>query len=117
MTAAMMARILVESGKPFSVLMDDLPQYTMMKEKIPTPHGHAILKNLEDKFSGETLDRTDGIKIVRDRTWALVRASGTEPLIRIMVESNRKKNAQDLYSEVRQAVENALKDTGESRSS
>ncbi len=112
MTAATMTRILVESGKPFSVLLDDLPQYTMRKEKIPTPYGHAILKSLGNKFSGETLDRTDGIKILRDRTWALVRASGTEPLIRIMVESNRKKNAEDLYSEVRQAVENALKDAG-----
>jgi phosphomannomutase/phosphoglucomutase len=117
MTAAMMARILTETGMPLSALLDDLPQYTMIKEKIPTANSRAILNQLEAAFSDEKLDRTDGIKIVRDQAWALVRGSGTEPLIRIMVESNRKKNAEDLYREVREAVEIALRAAGESRSS
>jgi phosphomannomutase/phosphoglucomutase len=116
MTAAMMVRILIETGKPLSHLLDQLPQYTMIKEKIPTPHSHAILKSLDAAFSGEKLDRTDGIKIIRNRTWALIRASGTEPLIRIMVESNRKKNAEDLYREVHDAMKKVLRETGEPRS-
>jgi phosphomannomutase/phosphoglucomutase len=113
MTAAMMARILTASHIPLSTLIAQLPDYTMIKEKISTPYGHAVLKNLDTVFSDEKLDRTDGIKIIRDRDWALVRASGTEPLIRIMVESNRKKNAEDLYQEVYEAVQNGLRKAGD----
>jgi phosphomannomutase/phosphoglucomutase len=116
MTAAMMVRILTGTGKSLSSLLDQLPQYTMIKEKISTPHRNVIIKSLDTAFSGEKLDRTDGIKIIRDQAWALVRASGTEPLIRIMVESNRKKNADDLHREVRDAVEMALRDAEKSRS-
>ena len=36
----------------------------------------------------ESIDRTDGLKIKRQNTWALIRASGTEPLIRIMVDAD-----------------------------
>jgi phosphomannomutase/phosphoglucomutase len=117
MTAAMMARILTETGTPLSILLDQLPQYTMIKEKISTPHRYRVLERLGTTFSGEKLDRTDGIKIIRDQAWALIRASGTEPLIRVMVESSRKKNAEDLYREVHESVETALREAGEPRSS
>jgi phosphomannomutase/phosphoglucomutase len=117
MTAAMMAQLLTGTGKTLSSLLDQLPQYIMIKEKISTPHSHAIIKSLDTAFSEEKLDRTDGLKIIRDQAWALVRASGTEPLIRIMVESNRRKNANDLYREVRDAVEMALRDTEKPQSS
>ncbi|MDD1679539.1 MAG: phosphoglucosamine mutase [Methanomicrobiales archaeon] len=117
MTAATMAWILVATGKPLSTLIDQLPQYTMIKEKISTPYSHAVLKNLDAVFAEERLDRTDGLKIIRDHAWALVRASGTEPLIRIMVESNRREIAEDLCREVREAVETALRSAEKSQSS
>jgi phosphomannomutase/phosphoglucomutase len=113
MTAAVMTRILTTTKKTLSSLLEELPQYFMIKEKITTTHGREVLRSLDTTFSGDRLDRTDGIKIVRDQSWALVRVSGTEPMIRITAESNRKQNAEDLYNEVLHTVEKALKEAGD----
>jgi phosphomannomutase/phosphoglucomutase len=113
MTAAVMTRILTSTKKTLSSLLEELPQYFMIKEKITTTHGREVLRSLDTTFSGDRLDRTDGIKIVRDQSWALVRVSGTEPMIRITAESNRKQNAEDLYNEVLHTVEKALKEAGD----
>ncbi|MCA9703065.1 MAG: phosphoglucosamine mutase, partial [Methanolinea sp.] len=43
---------------------------------------------------------TDGIRINRPDSWVLVRPSGTEPLVRVMVESRDPDTARDLYQEI-----------------
>ncbi|MDD1678414.1 MAG: phosphoglucosamine mutase, partial [Methanomicrobiales archaeon] len=117
MTAAMMVRILATTGKTLSVLLDEMPDYFMIKEKIHTARRREVIQALGRTFSTDTLDRSDGIKIIRGKKWALVRASGTEPLVRIMVEAENRKNAEDLYEEVHTAVEKAMRGEQGSRSS
>lgn len=108
MTAAMMVHLLASAKKPLSTLLDNLPKYHMVKEKLVTCEGKKVVQGLEKVFSGDQLDRTDGIKIVRDRSWALVRGSGTEPIIRIMVESSRREEAESFYTEVLREVKKVL---------
>lgn len=53
---------------------------------------NKYLLNLPKSVSGiqvSDLSETDGVKmILQDKSWVLVRAAGTEPLIRVYVESN-----------------------------
>jgi phosphomannomutase/phosphoglucomutase len=104
MTAATMVSLVSRSGKPISELARSLPRYSMIKEKIRTGDARALVEGLVRAYAGEKPDLTDGIRLNREDSWALVRASGTEPLVRITVESRREKEALDLLKEIKDAI-------------
>ena len=100
MTAAMMVSILAFTGKQLSTLMNALPKRSMMKDKIGTSQGTHVLESLKKEYAHESLDLTDGVKILRTDSWALVRASGTEPMIRIIVDADSPHHSQIFYDEL-----------------
>ena len=104
MTAAKMVSLVALSGKPLSEMADSLPLYHMIKEKIRIGNARALVADLVGRYSLEKPDLTDGIRLNRDESWALVRASGTEPLVRITVESRRRDQAEDLLGEILDAI-------------
>jgi phosphomannomutase/phosphoglucomutase len=98
MTAAMMVFLLAQTGKKLSELVDQLPKRVLIKEKFATTKGAEILECLKTKYTLEKIDETDGLKIFLENTWALVRASGTEPIIRIIIDSDTREHADELYN-------------------
>ena len=91
MTAAAVLDLLVRRGVGLAEGLVGLPEYTLIKEKVPCP---VALRGPVLARLGETLakgsDRVvtlDGIKVYRDGGWVLLRPSGTEPLFRIFAES------------------------------
>jgi phosphomannomutase/phosphoglucomutase len=109
MTAATMVSLLAISDRSLSSLIRELPQRRMIKEKIKTPYGLQLIAQLTKKYERESLDHTDGLKIKRERTWALIRASGTEPLVRIMVDADDCKTGLALFEEIESSVSEILK--------
>ncbi|MBP7119943.1 MAG: phosphoglucosamine mutase [Methanolinea sp.] len=101
MTAATMVALLASSSQPLSSLVDALPHFYMIKEKIREKDAAGLIERLKKAFSGESLDCTDGIRINREDSWALVRPSGTEPLVRVMVESAFEERATQFYDEIK----------------
>jgi phosphomannomutase/phosphoglucomutase len=108
MTAATMVSLLATTGQSLSSLVGQLPERHMIKEKISTPHGSHLIEQLHKRYAHESIDRTDGLKIKRQNTWALIRASGTEPLIRIMVDADNKTAGSALYQEMKKSVSEIL---------
>ncbi|WP_332449709.1 phosphoglucosamine mutase [Methanoculleus sp.] len=105
MTAAMMVAVLAShNGRKLSEIRDGLPAYHLVKEKRHVRDPATLVHAVEEAFSGETVEKIDGIKIVRDNVWALVRASGTEPMVRIMIESKDPAVAEAMYQEIMQVV-------------
>ena len=101
MTAAMMVAVLAShKGRKLSEIVDELPAYHLVKEKYHTADPAALVRAVEEAFGGETIEKIDGIKIVRENAWALVRASGTEPMIRIMIEAKDPAVADAMYREI-----------------
>ena len=100
MTAAMMVFILASTGQKLSTLINALPERSMIKDKITTSSGTQVLESLKKVYSHESLDLTDGVKILRKDSWALVRASGTEPIIRIIIDSDSHTHGQIIYKEL-----------------
>ena len=49
--------------------------------------GSAARAALREAFADMTLDQTDGLHFSRDEEWVHVRASGTEPVVRVIAES------------------------------
>jgi phosphomannomutase / phosphoglucomutase len=87
MTAAMMIEVLAEAGRPLSALVDELPPYTFISRRLKTRRADEVIAVVEAAFPDFSADRTDGIRLAKGKTWALVRQSGTEPIVRVMVEA------------------------------
>ncbi len=96
MSAASMLEMLAKTGKKLSDLVDAMPSYNSVKEKIKCKDKDAVLKQIEAAVKTEKTDLTDGIKVFRPEGWVLVRASGTEPIIRVFAESRTADGAKKL---------------------
>jgi phosphomannomutase/phosphoglucomutase len=100
MTAAMMVFILATTGQKISTLVSALPKRYIIKGKMSSSQGSQVLEHLKKIYSQYRLELTDGIKIFQGQSWALVRTSGTEPIIRIIVDSDNEDTGRVFYTEL-----------------
>jgi phosphomannomutase/phosphoglucomutase len=110
MTAAMMVSILGHAEKPLSALAAALPRYTMINRKLKVDDAPGLIATLEQAFAGDAVDRRDGIRIDRESTWALVRPSGTEPFVRLTVESDQDQKAREFDDELMTCIRQFIKE-------
>lgn len=98
MTVAKILEILVKEKKPMSELISELPVYYQEKMKIECPDEQKeevmskIAKEIKDTTDFK-LDTTDGVKILKEDGWVIVRPSGTEPIFRCFAESDSQEKA------------------------
>ncbi|MDO9326624.1 MAG: phosphoglucosamine mutase, partial [Methanoregula sp.] len=105
MTAAMMVAILTSRGQKLSELLEQLPKRHMIKDKISAVGGASILEALKFTYSHTIIDETDGVKIFQGNSWALVRASGTEPLIRIIIDADDSEQGTAMHEKLMNAIQ------------
>ena len=104
MTAAMMIGMLAEAGRPLSALADELPPYHFISKRIRTHRPDEVIAAVEAAFPDFTADRTDGVRIAKGKTWALVRRSGTEPIVRVMVEAEDRASAETMRDAILERI-------------
>jgi phosphomannomutase len=99
---ALILHYMAATGAPLSVLVDELPRYFSVKQTVPCPSSQVrpLLKRLQETYSGERTDHTDGLKIIRPDSWAHVRPSNTEPIVRVVVEAKSKESARAWAAEI-----------------
>jgi len=81
---------LAQSKLTCSDLRKQYKDYFMSKQKIqltPDLDVDGLLVLMADKYKGEDIDCTDGVKINFDEEWVHLRKSNTEPIIRVYTES------------------------------
>jgi phosphomannomutase len=103
-------------GQPVSSLADELPRYAICKTKIELPNDAvpAALGSLERHFRDATPDRLDGLRLDWQHagatgSWLLVRASNTEPIVRIIAEAPSAGEAQELCDEAANVLQSACR--------
>jgi len=94
MAAAKMLELIASTGK-LSEQLKKLPKYHTIKRKIVCPDRlkEPLMRFLKDECRDGRKDTTDGLKIIYDDGWVLLRPSGTEPIFRITSESKDKATA------------------------
>jgi phosphomannomutase / phosphoglucomutase len=112
MTAAMMVQVLSTTGKKLSELVEALPPRCIIKDKFTANDSAGILASLKSGYAAEKPDETDGLKITRGNTWALVRASGTEPIIRIIIDADTSEQGTRFHAELKERIRIAQQGTG-----
>jgi len=96
-----------ESGQTISELASRLPSYHRKFGKVAFEHGKlgALMQALEESFPTAGLDRSDGLKLALDGAWIHVRASNTEPLLRLAAEARSAERVEELYVRVLKLLE------------
>ena len=84
-----------------SQLADELPRYEIckMKQEVAGDRIPAALAALEQHFSDARGDRMDGLRLDWPGKWLLIRASNTEPIVRIIAEATSTAEARGLCEE------------------
>jgi len=112
MAAVMVLNAVMRNRRPLSKLLDRLPKFHMIKEKIPCKERakERAIKALKTKLKGRISNTLDGIRVdMKGRGWVLVRASGTEPLLRLYAEAKTENELLEILDEFRPLVLNAVK--------
>jgi phosphomannomutase/phosphoglucomutase len=97
-----MAEILSKSDEKLSEMVASLPHYPSVYEKnfeCPDNLKFAFIEKLRSQFKEyglKTLD-IDGVKLIEEDGWVILRASNTEPVIRISAEARTKEKLKKLY--------------------
>jgi phosphomannomutase len=93
---------MAETGEKISMLAGRLPKYFRRYGKVAFQHGRLgpLMQSLEARFPAAQKDRTDGLKLLLPEGWIHVRASNTEPLLRVAAEAKSEQQVEKLYGEV-----------------
>jgi len=104
--AALTLSCLAEEKLSLAGLVETLPTYYNIKTKAALPAGFkAKLSKFEKKAQsllGKTkIDRRDGLRFDFPEGWLQIRSSNTEPIYRLIVETNNEKLTADLVRKVK----------------
>ena len=105
--AALVAmQALSDSGKKLSELVKEYRLYVMMPEKnIETSSDkNEIFDRLRSEFSDGRQDELDGLTVWYDESWFNLRASNTEPVMRLNAEANTNEQLGVLVAKVSRVI-------------
>jgi len=93
---------MAETGETMSALAAHLPRFYRKMGKVSYEHGRLgpLMQALEETFPDAQTDRSDGLKLMLPAAWIHVRASNTEPLLRMAAEARSEGEVEELYTRV-----------------
>ncbi len=103
-------------GRTVSEVVNDVPEYHMMRDNLPAKGKSAGLQReslseeIERVVGRESrTTRKFGLRVSTDESWALIRQSGTEPVLRVTVESKVRKEAGRIVRDTLKVLRRAMK--------
>ena len=102
---------LASSKKTAKQLRSSYPDYFISKNKIELENGidlPGIFAKIQQKYKSNPLNTIDGLRIEFDNDWVHLRASNTEPIIRIIAESNFETTANNIASKLIKDIQECI---------
>jgi len=90
-----------------SQLAEELPRRFIIKRAVPcqSSHAYTLLRGFHGKFKDAICNEEDGLRFDWRDGWLHLRASMTEPIIRMIVEWNTREGAEDMALQVRSILD------------
>jgi len=104
---ALFLSYLAKKKKKASELKKDFSEYHMVKDKLELGEGVSlddIFHYLKEEYKKEEIADIDGLKIDYDNSWVHLRASNTEPIIRLYAEAGSLQEAEALAREIKEKI-------------
>jgi phosphoglucosamine mutase len=113
LAAAKVAGLVAESG-PLADLVADVETVPIRRENVPTTAKRDVVERVRARVADryERVTNVDGVRVDRDDGWFLVRASGTQPLVRITAEARDPDRMRGLFDTASGLVEEAVATLG-----
>jgi phosphomannomutase len=106
------AELLSETDKPLSAMVDEIPAYPRQKTTIPCADDRkfGVIEKLKERFINEyhRVDALDGVRVDLPNGWCLVRASNTEPKIRVTCEGKTEEDVRKILDEFSGALKEEM---------
>jgi len=102
---------LSQSSKTVKQLRSSYPDYFISKNKIELDgktNLDIVFEKLKEKYKSNPLNTIDGLRIEFDNDWVHLRPSNTEPIIRIIAESNFETTANNIASKLIRDIQESL---------
>ncbi|MEM4717761.1 MAG: phosphoglucosamine mutase, partial [Desulfurococcaceae archaeon] len=111
MTLVLFLELMAFENRRASELFNELPTYYTVKTKYKMKREDAlkVVEILKQEFKSERLITIDGVKVISNKYWVLARPSGTEPLLRVMIEAITEDIAKDILSRVESVIKGVVK--------
>ncbi|MBX6363136.1 MAG: phosphoglucosamine mutase [Gemmatimonadetes bacterium] len=106
--ASLVLQLVLEVGRPVDEIVAQFRPYRIVKDKLPRDAGdlEAAYATLERALGAPEADRQDGLRLnwPAEGKWVHLRASGTEPILRIIAEAPSESEARQLVVAAREAL-------------
>jgi len=96
----------IASSNDIAEMLDNIPQYPIKRSSLKGKFSPDVnlVQTMQEYLSPISVDETDGIKLLFEDGWLLIRASGTEPKIRITVEAKTETSLENYFSKGMKAL-------------
>jgi len=104
---ALFLSFLAQEKVSVSELKTRYPQYQMIKGRIdlsPEIDVQALLLKIKEYYQGEQISDIDGVKIDWPDSWVHLRASNTEPIIRVYAEARTIEEASSRVQQIKKII-------------
>ncbi len=104
---ALILQLCAETNKKISQLVDEIPAYEMTKQKFNAGKKQAekIITQAKKTFKKAKINTDDGCKFDFDNGWIHLRASNTEPVIRLIAEFKEGVKSQTYLNKITAIIE------------
>lgn len=102
---------LAASGKTVKQLRGSYPDYFIIKNKMELEQGlnlQAIFDKIRKKYKSQPVNTEDGLRIEFENDWVHLRSSNTEPIIRIIAESNFETTATNIANRLMHDIRESI---------
>jgi phosphomannomutase len=104
-TALVAMQAISDSGKKLSELVDEYHLYAMGPEvNFEVENAQEVLAKLRDAFSDGQQDELDGLTVNYPTKWFNIRASNTEPVIRLNAEAETQEELDEFVEKIKQVI-------------
>ena len=98
--------LMVATGSTVSGLVGGLPRLSMIKDKMTLSKAQleASIDRLQESMQADSVSLEDGVRLEWGDGWLLLRASNTEPLVRLIAEGGSREQAEGMIARAKELM-------------
>lgn len=96
--------------EPLEDRLRSIPSYPIRRASIEVEQKGAVMERVESRVLSayDAVETLDGVRVDAESGWFLIRASGTQPLVRVTAEAREERPADELLSTAEAIVTDAV---------